>query len=56
MKQKDFIFHSPLIKGESRITVVGRIIDNVLVLGAARCSKDDHFNRKTGVEIATKKN
>lgn len=52
MKKEPFIFHSPLLEGLPRITIVGQISDNKLLIGASRCSTEDHFVKKTGVTLA----
>ena len=53
-----FVFHTKNLSKNSqqpRVTVVGRPDEDnkVLLIAVARCSKNDHFNKKTGRQIAT---
>ena len=52
MKKEPFIFHSPLLEGLPRVTVVGQVEGKKLLIGAARCSAEDHFVKKIGVSLA----
>lgn len=52
MKKEPFIFHSPHFDNYPRVTIVGQIEGDKLLVGASRCSSKDHFNKKIGVTIA----
>lgn len=52
MKKEPFIFHSPFLEGLPRVTIVGQVEGNKLLVGGARCSAEDHFVKKTGVTLA----
>ena len=45
------IFHTK--HDRNRVTIAGDLVDGVLQLSAARCSKKDCFKRKVGNAIAT---
>jgi hypothetical protein len=45
-------FHSKLSEHRNRVTVVGVLVDGQLDIAVSRCSKKDHFCRKTGNLIA----
>ena len=54
MHEKYLGFHSENTgPNEVRITVVGKYENDILQLSTARCSKQDQFSRKKGMEIAT---
>lgn len=52
MKKEPFIFHSPFLEGLPRVTIVGQVEGKKLLIGAARCSEEDHFVKKIGVSLA----
>jgi len=52
MKKEPFIFHSPDSKNLPRITIVGQIDGNKLLIGGTKCSIKDQFVKKTGVALA----
>ena len=52
MKKEPFIFHSPFLENLPRVTIVGQVEGNKLLIGGARCSTEDHFVKKTGVALA----
>lgn len=51
---KTFVYHSKHGFG-TRITIVGKQLEDKLVLAAARCCSKDNFSRKKGREIAFKR-
>lgn len=50
--QNEFIFHSPFKKGDYRATIAGRIENGTLHIGAALCSPEDNFCKKSGRDKA----
>ncbi len=52
MEKEPFIFHSPFLEGLPRVTIVGQVKGNKLLVGGARCSVEDHFIKKSGVALA----
>jgi len=52
MKKEPFIFYSQDVKELPRVTVVGNIVDNKLLIAVSRCSAVDKFEKKIGLRIA----
>ena len=50
---ENYVFHSK--NSCVRVTVVGEFIDGKLRLAVSRCSEKDHFVKKVGREIASKR-
>ena len=42
---EDFFYHS---KGNEHVTVAGKIKDNRLLFGVAKCKKGDRFSKRVG--------
>lgn len=53
---ENYVFHSNVDNDSRvRVTVVGEFVDGKLKLAVSRCSEKDHFVKKIGREIASKR-